>query len=521
MISRHGQSLFFTPIRRAALAAVLMGGATSAFAGSGEAKALAQAAGLGTNTALLSSLSSSELLTAFQTVIATPKYSTAKEVAIVAGEALKAAGPSATNAGTVFATAITNPANSTTFAAITPNLSGFAALAAKTSGTGKGANELQIPDLTAGLFASLGAGSDAAVMSAAIASKSKQGAGAILGGGAIIDGTDQKATDLANGALLVKTLAGSAQYIAQYIAAEVNDSAAFAVNVAQGSDPLKFKFAISVAVGAAAGDSTNAGNILHSLLGEKILLPNGTLGDPTVTSVQAGLIQKLDKSITSVAKSMSAVADIEEVQKMGNAIGQQIASGAVKLSVANGIAKTLVSAVMNKPEIDVFGNVINRNGDSNKADEIAEVAAYLVSGFLGSPDLNVKLIGTAKKDATAAKDLLAIITTAVKVKPNKKIGGPLPDTFAADVAGSVALTVLNAPTGTGLGQIPQEIKDAFKALMQDPNTAKKIDKNVIGTIQSVIAGVYNGDAGTIHSLEDGNSVAGAVSDPETDLHPFS
>ena len=120
---------------------------------------------------------------------------------------------------------------------------------------------------------------------------------------------------------------------------------------------------------------------------------------------------------------------------------------------------------MHKPE-----TAAGPNRDANKRDEIAEVAAYIVAGLAGSNDLDKLSGSTAAKAKSAATKLLGIITAAAKVNPTKKagvVGGPTNDTFAADVAGSVALTVLNAPVGTGIGQIPQDIKDAFKALMLD------------------------------------------------------
>ncbi len=253
---------------------------------------------------------------------------------------------------------------------------------------------------------------------------------------------------MGNTAIGSKGLSASAQSIAQFISAEVADSTAFAVHLADagadsGSKPA-FKYATAIAIGAAAGDPTNAGNIAHALFGEQVLDSTGTLVNPAGLPASAGLIAKADKSAAALAKGLAAVADIEEIQKIGNAIGEQIAKGTVKLATVNAITKTLATAVMHKPE-----TATGENRDGNKRDEIAEVAAYIVAGLAGSPELD-KLTGSKAK--TAATKLLGIITSAAKVNPTKKagvVGGPTNDTFAADVAGSVALTVLSAPTGMG------------------------------------------------------------------------
>ncbi len=496
------------------LAITLSLGNFSAFGGSAEVNALKAQLPPGV---LLQTATSAQLLAAFTLTLGNPKFDTTKKQGVVAGEALKAAGPNATDAGDVFAAAIINagqnPNSLNPLSTILADRQNFVALAAKTAGTGSGLNVLQIPDLAAALFTGADA-TDTFFITTAAAAKNSAGAGAILGGRAQqINGDLNSSVLLADTALANKSLTSAAQDISRYISAEVTDTAGFTVQVANNN----VKSALKIAIGAATGDPTNAGNIAHAIFNQDILLSDGsTTGASSVAN--SSVVSAAVKGVTTLAKSMSAGADIEEVEKIGNAIGQEIGVGAVKLTVAAGVAKTLASAIMAKPSVDSFGNSIFQNRDANKRDELAEVAAYLVSGLIGSPDLN-KLTGS--KANTAANDLLKIITSVTATKPNSKTGGPTQDTFAADVAGSVALTVLSAPTGTGLGQVPQDIKTAFQNLMSLESTAIKINKATSALIFQTIQGVYNQDTNITASLENGFNTAGAVSDPETDFHPFS
>lgn len=490
-------------------AAALSVSSTSAFAGASELKALQEALG----ATPIASATSAQLLAAFRTVLADPKFDTTKKQGVVAGEALKAAGVNAQNAGQVFADAIvaanSNPAD--VLNGIFADRRNFTALAAKTAGSGKGLNVLQIPGLAANIFVSE---DSAPFLASAQAAKNKPGAGAILGGRARQFVSSNPATAdalsavLANSALVadVKLTAG-AQDIARYIAAEINDTASFAAAVGNGNANANNKYAVAIAVGAAAGDPTNAGNIAHSIFGQNVLNTNGTESAPSVvasTTLQAAAVKGLSKLV----KDMAAFADIEEIQKIGNAVGEKIQTGAIKLSKAASTVKTLATAVMNKPRTTAAFSI---NSDANKQDEIAEVAAYMVGGLIGSAELN------ALKPEAAASKLLAIITTAAKIKPKVTKGvanGPAAGSFSADVTGSVALTVETS-------SLPAAIKDAFQALLEDDKTAAKIDKNNVTAINDVIAGVYSNNATVIAKLESGLSLPGAVSDPETDFRPFN
>jgi hypothetical protein len=528
--------------------ALLLGGALtasspSAFAGAAELKALQAALPAGVT---IEQATSQQLFNAFMQVVfaVDSKFNNTKKQGVVAGEALKAAGPNALDAGEFFGTKITESAPPNPASVLTPiyaDRRNFVSLAASTAGTGKGLNVAQIPGLSAEVFVNeLGT----TFTTAAQATKSKPGQGAIFGGRArqifATSGTPVvDSTVLANSAIFDKKLSAATQDITQWIAAEFAangaDSAAFAVGVADGNGPdnkggrINNKYALKIATGAAAGDPTNAGNIVHNLLNQQLLQSNGTTAPGSIVATDA-LVNTMVKGVTSLAKTVSAVADIEEIQKVGNAFGQLMSlpgakAGTAVLSVtkAASLVKTLATAVMAKPRGS--NTITDRNSDANKQDEIAEVAAYMVGGLVGSPEL-IAQAADAKKVGKAASTLLGIITSATSVKPKviaKNPQGPIPDTFAADVTASVALSVLNST-------LPQTLKDAFMTLLlkQDAKgnytTLLKINKATgtpTGAIITALNNVYDGNAANNGIFEDGNVTAGAVSDPETDTHPFS
>ncbi len=59
--------------------------------------------------------------------------------------------------------------------------------------------------------------------------------------------------------------------------------------------------------------------------------------------------------------------------------------------------------------------------------------------------------------------------------------------------------------------------------MQASTTAKKTDAKTVGLIQGTLTEIYtNSDPADIAAwFENGFSLTGALSDPETDSHPFS
>lgn len=503
----------------ALLAAAALGlSSNSAHAGAAELKALQAVL----NPIPISLATSQQLLTAFQQVIVQQRFSSNNGKAVTAGEALKAAGVNAQDAGEVFAAAIVaaNGNVNSALNGIFTNRANFVPLAAKTAGTGRGLNVLQIPSLSAVLFAT---DLSASFSTAAINAKNKPAAGAILGGNALklvtIDANTAGAAsvDVANAALGDKRLQSSTQDILRYMTAElvnVTNTADFAVLVGNGNGTNNrtnnTRFAVAIAVGAAAGDPTNAGNIAHAIFGQKQLNDNGTESNVTVVP-SANLKSTALRGLSGLVRNMASFADIEEIQKIGNAVGKEISAGTLRLSVAAANVRTLAVAIMNKPAVNSFGQAFVQNTASNKQDELVELAAYAIAGLSASGDLNV----TGTKATAAANTLFRILTSVSGVRPSPAVGGPGLSGYSADLAGSVALTVLNSA-------INNDVKIAFRNLMLAPNTAARIDRNNVSGIQSVVFSVYNNTNPALTGLlEDGFNLNGAVSDPETDFRPFN
>ncbi|MEA3209379.1 MAG: hypothetical protein QOE70_2436 [Chthoniobacter sp.] len=334
---------------------------------------------------------------------------------------------------------------------------------------------------------------------AAVAAKLTPAIGSILAGFAESSSqlTAAFASEELNDARFKKALFDIPKYFAQ----ESADSAVFTVGIVN----LNVKNALKIIPGAIAGDPTNAGAIFA-----------GLYADTNNTNPEA--LPALRKGAATLSKTAAPFADTEEIQKIGNVLGKQIAKGPtfVKLSAASGIVKNLVTAVMNKPPTDRFGLVtVRANTNDNKVDEIAEVVSYVIGGLAASPELAADATG-----AKGAAALFKLITTAVKVKPkalNGTLNGPNPDSFAADVAASVAYTIAQSP---GVGGIPAAVQGAFKTLIQNPANIAKISKtaSVQTAITSALTKIYNNDPNDDGMFENGN--VSIANDPESDSHPF-
>ncbi|HYR57977.1 MAG TPA: hypothetical protein VEO95_05090 [Chthoniobacteraceae bacterium] len=526
-MSSFALSRSFTFASLAVAGVALLASPTSARAGASEVTALVAALAAQVPSHTFLTASSSDLLAAFKTVIGMDKFNSTKEFGVVAGEALKAAGPNALDAGAVFANAINTDAMLSAVKADEMTNFHFLSLAAKTAGKGKNLNVTQIVGLSAGFVTS-----DADAQTAAENATNKPGAGAILGGRASQLADDTAKTTFANNMLADTKLAPGAQDLAHYIAKQVADSAAFAVHLADGSTDTGasasaaiLKYGLSIALGTAAGDPTNAGNITHTLFNEQILLPNGTLAAPTAMP-SAKLVTTMQKGVPKFAKSIAFIADTEEIQKVANAIGQQIATpsaanpakGAVSLGMASSIAKTLAAGIMAKPR--GTNDITDRNSDANKQDEMTELAAYLVGGLAGSPELAA--LAASGKASTAAGDILKIILAVTGTKPKSvKVNGvatpngPGAGSFSADTAASVALTVQSS-------SLDASIKTALETLLEMPTTITKLagtDTTRQMQVKQAILDVYSNT--NTARFENGTDPAGAVSDPETDIHPFN
>jgi hypothetical protein len=532
-LARHSHP--FPILAKSAAIALVAAASLSFSAPSAHAGAKELAAVKAKLTVSISAATSAQLYQAFKDTIADAAFDKTTEYGIVIGEIFKAAGANAQDVGDYFGTQIpidTNPKVVNAFSAPSPLIS----LAAKTAGSGTGLNVSQIPDFVAGLLPGLPAGT---ATTAAINSGNKPGAGAILAGNAQILADDAARTAFANTSIANKKLTSAAQDITRWIATTVGDTANYAVAIANANP----KLTVAVATGAGFGDTTNVGNIVHALFNQAGL--NDTTGAATplpTVAPSADVLKALNAGASKLATDISAGADIEEIQKIGNAFGQQIAKSTIKagkgdiaLSKAAGIVKSLAQAVINKPRTDSFGVSIAANQDPNKQDEVAEVAAYVLGGLIGSPELSFGVADANPTKAAAAANkaaatILALITNATSVKPKvvtKVNQGPTADKFAADVAASVALTVETS-------SLAQNIKDAVKTLLTktdtkgNPTTAIKINKTAALQVKAAIDLVYAGNLLNTTGpnigkprFENGNSAVSAVSDPETDSRPFS
>jgi hypothetical protein len=210
---------------------------------------------------------------------------------------------------------------------------------------------------------------------------------------------------------LVKTagISAAAQDITKYVVNEVDldggDTADFTRDVAVANVTLATK----VGTGGVAGDPTNGGAIIDTMLKEAAL-------------------PKLKTGIAGFIKTVGTVADIEEISKIAIAVGTQIGtpagkSTAIKFAAANGVVKSLAKAIVAKT---TGGNTSNTHPNSinNKQDEIAEVAAYMVGKILNQHTVQGTGGGKAQVTAkNAGAKIYAIIISAVNAaKPKKSFG---------------------------------------------------------------------------------------------------
>ena len=204
----------------------------------------------------------------------------------------------------------------------------------------------------------------------AIASKIKtvtSAVGAIIGGEALNLNTDLSKLLLANQAIKTKALTKAAQSISQYVGATVADSAQFAESLSDQN----VKSVLKIVPGVVAGDPTNAGVIVGDIV-----------NDPSLSSVL--------KKAASLASSVAKVADIEQVEEVGQKIGAKIGTGAIAISQVNAIVKGLVAGIVSKPTTPT-----GENRAVNKGDEIGEVGAYFTNAIAANPAFH----GTTQKAA--------------------------------------------------------------------------------------------------------------------------
>ena len=206
---------------------------------------------------------------------------------------------------------------------------------------------------------------------------------------------------------------------------------------------------------------------------------------------------KVDPAITTIARTNANAADIEDVTGVAVDFGTQMANGSIKLNPKNAkaLANALADAIKSKVE-DVATPEINW---TNKADEIAEVAATLVERFSTATD--VKKFNKKKAPKIVLQVLKGIFQATKDVATLVPASSP---NFFQDVAGSALLAAIQAP-GTDSktdDKIYKILKKNSKKLAGKPN------KEFIKT------GVEEANLADVIALA--KYEIGPVADPETD-----
>jgi hypothetical protein len=204
-----------------------------------------------------------------------------------------------------------------------------------------------------------------------------------------------------------------------------------------------------------------------------------------LATTQVASAAKVDPAITA-ATTAASTTGIEDIVGIARTQGSAIGSNSIKLTTANvnALASGLAAAIAGKTGADPVNSIVN------KVDEVGETAAFLTAGLLTNKKMkNLKtaksiMIGLLK---SALGSSIAISTQAV-----------------TDVAGSVALTLHNAPV---LDKIEAKLA---KGLAKAANKIAGANASVFTT------GLNAGFAGSL-AFEDGNLSTLAVTDPETDL----
>jgi hypothetical protein len=315
-------------------------------------------------------------------------------------------------------------------------------------------------------------------------------------------------TALTNAAL-AKTakLTAAAQDITKYVVIQVEgngDSSSDFTNSIAGANVT---LASKIGTGGVAGDPTNGGEIVDTLLNNAAL-------------------PKLKSGIAGFAKSVGKVADIEEIAKIAVAVGNQvgIAAGkttAIKFGAANGVVKALAKAIVAKATTDA--TTTNPNSVKNKQDEIAEVAAAMVAKILNNTTVNGT--GGGKPQVTiknAGAKIFAIVLSAVNATKGKKVASTAPTLYAEtaeDVAGSVAETLGSLRDAADVGLMSDAFFNAIHAYLVKKQNSIGGKANAAAVGAALTAGFVTGPSGV---YEDGTlaDVLVQVSDyPETDFRP--
>jgi hypothetical protein len=213
-----------------------------------------------------------------------------------------------------------------------------------------------------------------------------------------------------------------------------------------------------------------------------------------VTTTQFAEAAKADPAVTA-AVTAATTTDIELIASLGVGVGDQIGSGAIKLSKKNvqTLAKGLADAVYAKIPT---GLPIDVNRVDNKKDEVGEVAAFVFEAIAANSKM--------QKAKTADKNAILVMKSVLKnALKNTEL---LATTIISDVVSSVALTIHNDARLDGIEQ---------KLVRSLTKGAKKVagskNKNIV---KAALAAGFAGGA----TFEDGNiPTLTTIVDPETDM----
>lgn len=384
--------------------------------------------------------------------------------------------------------------------------------------------------------------------------------------------TDALRLDLAQKALLPKNvttggqgLTASAQEIARYVGdavAPINvpqftrDLTATSVTIGtKTTQPLLAKLPLIV-TGTATSNPSVASNIVDAMFDGVNPPANLTIPTASATSLFLATV----KNATKLATGVGFIADAEQVQAVGVALGSRIGlmttdTGKTKIvgikqTSVSTIAKSLVLGLTTRPG----RNLATNNGDNraNRIDEIGEVGAYLLNAIknlpvfqgkdtAGNPLTGTKLTAAGKQATALVTGLLKTIITS-SAKLHRDVAGTeigtqkatlvKTPTFQAqvadDVAGSVGLTLFSLQ-----GAIDPNIFMAIKlALTTDPKIGTKIagssktPYNIDGTprtigdlVKNALAIGINNTGNVSQIFEDGTTgdFIDVINSAETDI----
>jgi len=265
----------------------------------------------------------------------------------------------------------------------------------------------------------------------------------------------------------------------------VTDSAQFAESLSDQN----VKSVLKIVPGVVAGDPTNAGVIVGDILNDAAL---------------SSVLKKAAALATSVAK----VADIEQVEEVGQKIGAKIGTGAIAISQVNAIVKGLVAGIVSKPTTPT-----GQNRAVNKGDEIGEVGAYFTNAIAANPAFH----GTTQKAANKAASIIVGMLKTIVAASKSKVDTALQALVAPDVSGSVALTVKFLGTNSTISAL---VAQTIISSLESTKSAKTIGGAAFASaITAAVTEAANPAAGDVAKYENGtlaNPPQGPLIDPETD-----